>query len=174
MQGQKWGRLSAGFAGGRAFGQVWQGEDNFQAAMCGAVAGGVFAATSLADIPSSVGTFVMFSYFIEKLTANSKAQAQGSGGDRRRPPPPARYRPVQPCQAEPRTSPSLPPQARQGRRGRPCASRRPERQSAPARVRKGRGVSRQARGWTGSWGFRLRRGARRLQPTLGAAPSPSA
>ena len=35
-QGAKWGKVSAGFAGGRAAGQVWRGEDDFHAAMCGA------------------------------------------------------------------------------------------------------------------------------------------
>ena len=131
MQGQKWGRLSAGFAGGRAFGQVWQGEDNFQAAMCGAVAGGVFAATSLADIPSSVGTFVMFSYFIEKLTANSKAQAQGSGGDRRRPPL------LSTCRPQPRTSPSA---------GTPRAAARPVVRESPSRAAVGSGARPQGAG----------------------------
>jgi len=76
-QGTKWGKVSAGFAGGRAAGQLWRGEDDFQAAMCGAVAGGVMASESIKGIPGSVATFVMFSYFIEKFTANSKGAAKG-------------------------------------------------------------------------------------------------
>ena len=78
-QGCRWGKVSAGFAGGRAAGQLWRGEDDFQAAMCGAVAGGVAAAPSVREIPSSVVTFVMFSYFIEKLTANGKGGAAKGG-----------------------------------------------------------------------------------------------
>ena len=78
-QGTKWGKVSAGFAGGRAAGQLWRGEDDFQAAMCGAVAGGVMASESIKGIPGSVATFVMFSYFIEKLTANGKAGAAKGG-----------------------------------------------------------------------------------------------
>ena len=78
-QGTKWGKVSAGFAGGRAAGQLWRGEDDFQAAMCGAVAGGVMASETIKGIPGSVATFVMFSYFIEKFTANSKAGAAKGG-----------------------------------------------------------------------------------------------
>ena len=78
-QGTKWGKVSAGFAGGRAAGQVWRGEDDFHAAMCGAVAAGVMASETIGGIPGSVATFVMFSYFIEKLTANSKAGAAKGG-----------------------------------------------------------------------------------------------
>ena len=78
-QGTKWGKVSAGFAGGRAAGQVWRGEDDFQAAMCGAVAGGVMASETIKGMPGSVATFVMFSYFIEKLTANGKAGAAKGG-----------------------------------------------------------------------------------------------
>ena len=78
-QGTKWGKVSAGFAGGRAAGQLWRGEDGFQAAMCGAVAGGVAASESIKGIPASVFTFVAFSYFIEKLTANSKKGAANGG-----------------------------------------------------------------------------------------------
>lgn len=68
MNGQRWGRVSAGFAGGRAAGQLWCGEDGFTASMWGAVFGGVAAAQNVAGVPSSVMTFVAFSYFIEKLT----------------------------------------------------------------------------------------------------------
>ena len=68
LQGQRWGRVSAGFAGGRAAGQLWCGEDGFAPAMWGAVAGGVAAAPNVAGVPSSVATFVAFSYFIEKLS----------------------------------------------------------------------------------------------------------
>ena len=80
MNAQRWGRVSAGFAGGRAAGQLWYGEDGFGPAMCGAVAGGVAAAPNLAGIPSSVATFVAFSYFIEKLTNNKEQQTQQAGG----------------------------------------------------------------------------------------------
>jgi len=80
QNGQRWGRLSAGFAGGRALGQVWRGADDFQAAMCGAVGGGVCSATSIKGIPSSVATFVVFSYFVEKVTAGSKDTAQQQKG----------------------------------------------------------------------------------------------
>ena len=84
-QGTKWGKVSAGFAGGRAAGQLWRGEDDFQAAMCGAVAGGVMASESIKGIPASVATFVMFSYFIEKFTGNSKAGAAKGGAPQQQP-----------------------------------------------------------------------------------------
>lgn len=73
MQGQRWGRVSAGFAGGRAIGQVWRGVDDRWASMCGAIGGGALAATSLANLPSSVATFCAFTYFIDSFTAKSKA-----------------------------------------------------------------------------------------------------
>ena len=82
MNAQRWGRVSAGFAGGRAAGQLWYGEDGFGPAMCGAVAGGVATAPNLAGIPSSVVSFVALNYFFEKLTnnINKEQQTQQAGG----------------------------------------------------------------------------------------------
>jgi len=105
-QGTKWGKVTAGFAGGRAAGQVWRGEDDFHAAMCAAVAGGVMASETIGGIPSSVATFVMFSFLIEKLTANSKAGAAKGGV----PPPP------QPRAAPPAAQPAQRPAVDYGTR----------------------------------------------------------
>ena len=121
-QGTKWGKVSAGFAGGRAAGQVWRGEDDFHAAMCGAVAAGVMASETIGGIPGSVATFVMFSYFIEKLTANMAGAARGACRRRR----------------------SHAPRRQQH-------SQRSVRPSTTARARPAQ-VSRPASGWTSCWG----------------------
>merc|ERR1719310_387867 len=75
-QARRWGQVSAGFAGGRAAGQLWSGCDGMTAAMCGAVGAGVLAASSVREIPSSVTTFVAFSYFIEKMTNKAGLETQ--------------------------------------------------------------------------------------------------
>lgn len=73
MNAQRWGRVTAGFAGGRALGQVWRGADDQVCSICGAVAGGAAAASSIADMPASVFTFVAFSYALDKLTGSGTA-----------------------------------------------------------------------------------------------------
>jgi len=73
LQGQRWGRVSAGFAGGRALGQVIRGVDGSACAMYGAVFGGIAAAPSVAAIPSSVASFAAFTYFIESFSGGSSA-----------------------------------------------------------------------------------------------------
>eukprot|EP00967_Tisochrysis_lutea_P120930 scaffold198729_cov35-Tisochrysis_lutea.AAC.1 len=75
INAQRWGRVTAGFAGGRAVGQVWRGVDDQVCSICGAIAGGAAAASSVADIPSSVLTFVAFSYALDKLTGGSSEAA---------------------------------------------------------------------------------------------------
>jgi len=85
--GQRWGRVSAGFAGGRALGQLARGADDSTCAMLGAACGGAAAAASLADLPSSVFTFCAFSYFIDRLSGNAAAGGRASGGGGARPPP---------------------------------------------------------------------------------------
>jgi uncharacterized protein (DUF697 family) len=75
MQAQRWGRVSAGFAGGRALGQVLRGVDDGTCAMMGSIFGGVLAAPNLAAIPSSVATFAAFGYFIDSF------QKRSQGGD---------------------------------------------------------------------------------------------
>jgi hypothetical protein len=75
LNAQRWGRVTAGFAGGRAIGQLWRGKDDQVCAICGAVAGGAAAASTLADIPSSVFTFVAFSYALDKIAGTNKPEA---------------------------------------------------------------------------------------------------
>lgn len=77
LQAQRWGRVSAGFAGGRALGQALRGVDDSTCAMMGSIAGGIAAAPNLAAVPSSVATFAAFGYFIESLSA-SKSTAPPS------------------------------------------------------------------------------------------------
>ena len=74
IQAQRWGRVSAGFAGGRALGQVLRGVDDSTCAMMGSIAGGVCAASELSAIPSSVATFAAFGYFIDSFS-NGNRQA---------------------------------------------------------------------------------------------------
>jgi len=76
---QRWGRVTAGFAGGRALGQVWRGEDDQVCAILGAVAGGIAASNSVADIPGSVFTFVAFSYALDRMGGGSPAPAAQGG-----------------------------------------------------------------------------------------------
>eukprot|EP00966_Prymnesium_polylepis_P275338 6361403-Prymnesium_polylepis.1 len=70
-QGGRWGRVSAGFAGGRALGQALRGVDDSTCAMMGSIFGGIAAAPTLQAIPSSVATFAAFGYFIESFTPNA-------------------------------------------------------------------------------------------------------
>ena len=72
LQAQRWGRVSAGFAGGRALGQAMRGQDDSTCAIMGSIAGGIAAAPSLAQMPSSVATFAAFGYFIDSFSAGSK------------------------------------------------------------------------------------------------------
>ena len=65
---QKWGRISAGFSGGQALGQVVRKADDRWAKMTGAVFGGAAAATTIAEIPNSIFTFVAFSYALDVLS----------------------------------------------------------------------------------------------------------
>lgn len=77
INAQRWGRISAGFAGGRAAGQWLRGADDRTTAMMGSVAGGVAAATSVSQIPSSVATFACFGYFLDSFSAKPEDDANG-------------------------------------------------------------------------------------------------
>ena len=68
QNGQRWGRVSAGFAGGRAAGQLLRGGDDAWSRLMGSVVGGAAAATSLASVPSSCATFAAFGYFFDSFT----------------------------------------------------------------------------------------------------------
>ena len=72
LQAQRWGRVSAGFAGGRALGQALRGQDDSTCAMIGSVFGGIAAAPSVAQMPSSVATFAAFGYFIDSFSSGNK------------------------------------------------------------------------------------------------------
>ena len=72
--GQRWGRVSAGFAGGRAIGQVMRGADDSFCGYVGSIAGGIGAATSRSQVVSSVATFVGFQYLIDNLSSNTEPQ----------------------------------------------------------------------------------------------------
>lgn len=79
-----WGKLSAGFSGGRALGQVISGRDGTFAAVFGSLIGGIAAANSVAQIPSSVATFVGFTLVIEYMGMQAAtAQPAPSGGSKR-------------------------------------------------------------------------------------------
>lgn len=85
MTAQRWGRLSAGFAGGTAFAVVLlnRGEEDQLARLVGAAVGGIAAVSKAEQIPSSVATFVAFTYFMGRLT-DGQAQAMGSERMQRR------------------------------------------------------------------------------------------
>ena len=83
-QALRWGRVSAGFAGGRALGQAIRGVDDGTTAMMGSIFGGVFAATSLKAIPQSVATFAAFGYFIESFSSKNRAGSPDSKSSDRR------------------------------------------------------------------------------------------
>jgi hypothetical protein len=74
-QAQRWGRVSAGFSGGRALGQWLRGMDDSTCAMLGSICGGICAAPNVGSIPSSVATFAAFGYFIESFAPKSDAAA---------------------------------------------------------------------------------------------------
>jgi hypothetical protein len=74
---QRWGRLSAGFAGGRAAGQLVRKADDTFCAVCGAVMGGAAAATSVAELPGTVATFVGFTLALEILAPSAGRSAEG-------------------------------------------------------------------------------------------------
>lgn len=77
---QRWGRLSAGFVGGRAVGQV-AGADERVCAILGAICGGAAAATSVAELPSSIGSFVALTILLESVAPSTSAD--DAGGPRR-------------------------------------------------------------------------------------------
>jgi hypothetical protein len=80
----RWGKLSAGFSGGRALGQVLSGRDGTFASVLGSAIGGVAAATSIAEMPSSVITFVGFTLVMERLTAQQLSAGPTPSIDARR------------------------------------------------------------------------------------------
>ena len=66
--GVRWGRLSAGFAGGQALATVLLPRCSEQTcALFGAAVGGLAAAPNVQAMPSSVLTFVGFSYLLSKI-----------------------------------------------------------------------------------------------------------
>ena len=77
---QRWGRISAGFTGGQAAGQVVRKTNDKWCNIAGAFFGGLAAATSLAEAPSSIATFVAFSYIIDMISPPGDAANSGSGG----------------------------------------------------------------------------------------------
>jgi hypothetical protein len=82
---QRWGKISAGFSGGRALGQVLRRADDRIAAVIGAAAGGVAAASSVAEMPSSVATFVGFTLLFEILGPGAMTASADGGPDKTRP-----------------------------------------------------------------------------------------
>jgi len=69
----RWGRISAGFAGGRAAGQVVRKADDAFCAVAGAVLGGAAAASTVAEMPSQIAVFVGFTVCLEVLSPKSPA-----------------------------------------------------------------------------------------------------
>ena len=76
---QRWGRISAGFAGGRAAGQLIRKVDDSFCAVCGAVLGGAAAANSMAELPGTVATFVTFTLFLELALPKPSIDAAAPG-----------------------------------------------------------------------------------------------
>ncbi|KAL1518489.1 hypothetical protein AB1Y20_002780 [Prymnesium parvum] len=68
--GVRWGGISAGFAGGTAAAALVLGrkEEDKVCAMIGSAFGGLAAASSLSEVPSSIATFVGFSFVLSLLT----------------------------------------------------------------------------------------------------------
>jgi hypothetical protein len=56
QSGQRWGRVSAGFNGGRSLAQ-WQGANAIACTMAGAVAGGALGASAISQIPQRAALF---------------------------------------------------------------------------------------------------------------------
>ena len=80
---QRWGRISAGFVGGRNIGQVVRKTDDLWCSTAGAVLGGAAAASSLAEVPQSIATFVGFSLFMDLAFSGRQQQPTDSeGGDK--------------------------------------------------------------------------------------------
>ena len=75
---QRWGRISGGFSGGRALGQVIRGRDGMFAAVVSAVAGGACAANSIAEMQTTIPSFVIFSLLLERMPAATK-EPEGEG-----------------------------------------------------------------------------------------------
>ena len=75
---QRWGRISAGFTGGQAAGQVVRKANDRWCSMAGAFFGGLAAATSLAEAPSSIATFMAFSYRLDSFGSPQSGGQQGA------------------------------------------------------------------------------------------------
>ena len=70
---KRWAKISAGFAGGQAAGQVWRRKDDRICHLAGAFFGGLAAATSLAEAPSSILTFMAFSWILDGIAPSTGA-----------------------------------------------------------------------------------------------------
>ena len=82
--GLRWGKVSSGFAGGRALGQLWRKTDDKWCGVVGAIFGGAAAAGSVADMPSSIFSFVAFGLVIDTFLvppSPSGTAGKGVGGD---------------------------------------------------------------------------------------------
>ena len=75
---QRWGRVSAAFAGGRALGQVIFKTDNAYCAAISASLGGIAAASSAAEVPSSVASFLCFSLLLENMAPKLATEPEPS------------------------------------------------------------------------------------------------
>ena len=75
--GMRWGGISAGFSGGTAAAVVGlrKTEEDKWCSMVGSVFGGIAAASSVTEIPSSVATFVGFSYILGVMGEKSVDKA---------------------------------------------------------------------------------------------------
>ena len=73
-QGLRLGKVSAGFAGGRALGQLIRGVDDMGTAMIAACAAGILSSPTVQSIPTNVLTFMCFSYFIDSFTGSGTAK----------------------------------------------------------------------------------------------------
>lgn len=82
---QRWGRVSAGFAGGRAAGQLLRGCDDGYTRLMGSLMGGVGAATSLASVPSSMATFAAFGFFFDSFTHGGGRDGEGAAAQKPKP-----------------------------------------------------------------------------------------
>ena len=81
LNGQRLARVAAGFAGGRAAGQLYRGADDGVVSLIAACTAGAFSAATLAQVPSSMMTFACFTYFIDSMTGAYKKDGAAAAVD---------------------------------------------------------------------------------------------
>ena len=75
--GMRWGKLSAGFAGGQAAAcyALRRDDGDLLCSLIGAACGGAMAAECAAQMPGSIIAFVSFSYILHKMSSSAADEA---------------------------------------------------------------------------------------------------